>query len=218
MSIAQRIEIIRQEIPNSVRLIAVTKQVSVSVMREAYKAGIRDFGENRLQEALLKQEQLIDLEDICWHFIGHLQTNKAKKIVENFQWIHTIDNLNLLQRLDRLSANLSSPPQLCLQIKLLPDPNKYGWQISELLTLLPELESCRNSKIQGLMTILPFGLRTEESLTAFQSLSNLAQQVNQQSSLYLKELSMGMSNDYSLAVTAGTTMIRLGRILFGERG
>lgn len=216
MSIAQRIERIRQEIPNSVRLVAVSKQVPACLIREAYNTGIRDFAENRLQDALLKQEQLTDLKDIAWHFIGHLQTNKAKKTIEHFQWIHSVDNLALLQRLDRLAKDLSVAPQLFLQVKILPDPNKYGWQIAELFSHLTELEACKNVKLRGLMVILPLGLTPEQSLAAFQSTTNLLEQINQQSSLVLTELSMGMSNDYGLAVKAGATMIRLGQILFTE--
>ncbi len=216
MSIAQRIERIRQEIPSSVRLVAVSKQVPASLIREAYNTGIRDFAENRLQEALLKQEQLTDLKDISWHFIGHLQTNKAKKTIEHFQWIDSVDNLALLQRLDRLAEDLPIAPQLFLQVKILPDPNKYGWQISELFSHLTELEACKNIKLRGLMVILPLGLTPEQSLAAFQSATNLLEQINQQSSLALTELSMGMSNDYGLAVKAGATMIRLGQILFTE--
>lgn len=217
MSIAQRIESIRQEIPPSVRLIAISKQVSGARMREAYAAGIRDFGENRLQEALTKQEELQDLPDICWHFIGHLQTNKAKKILEHFQWIHSVDNLALLQRLDRLATDCPVSPQICLQVKMLPDPNKYGWQVSELLSHLAELESCQNLAIKGLMTILPLGLTSTEILETFQATAKLARQIEQQSSLKLTELSMGMSDDYSCAIAAGATMIRLGRTIFGER-
>jgi pyridoxal phosphate enzyme (YggS family) len=216
MSIAQRIEKIRQEIPSNVRLVAVSKQVPVSLIREAYHTGIRDFAENRLQDALLKQEQLTDLKDISWHFIGHLQANKAKKTIENFQWIHSVDNLALLQRLDRLAEDLPVAPQLFLQVKILPDPNKYGWQIPELFCHLRELEAFKNVQLRGLMTILPLGLTSEQSLAAFQSTTNLLEQINQQSSLALTELSMGMSNDYGLAVKAGATMIRLGRILFTD--
>ena len=217
--IARRINQIRQQIPANVRLIAVTKQVSVEAMREAYAAGIRDFGENRIQEALPKQEQLQDLPDICWHFIGHLQINKAKKAIEHFEWIHSVDSLKLAQRLDRLAAKLPKQPQVCLQVKVLPDPNKYGWDISELLAALPELDRCNHLKIRGLMTILPLGLSESEMLAAFEATRSLAEKIKQQnwSNLSLEELSMGMSADYLLAVKAGTTMIRLGRIIFGER-
>jgi PLP dependent protein len=217
MTIAQRIHQIRQEIPSHVRLIAVTKQVSAEVMREAYEAGIRDFGENRLQEALPKQEQLQDLSDICWHFIGHVQANKAKKVLENFQWIHSVDDLKIAQRLDRLAADLSYSPQVCLQVKMLPDPDKYGWEVAQVLSALPELEKCQSLKIQGLMTILPLGLTQTEMLTAFEETYKLAQTIKQDSHLLMKELSMGMSDDYLLAIKAGATMIRLGRTIFGER-
>jgi hypothetical protein len=217
MTIAQRINQIRQQITPHVRLIAVTKQVSVDAMREAYAAGIRDFGESRLQEALPKQEQLQDLSDVCWHFIGHVQANKAKKVLEHFQWIHSVDDLNIAQRLNRLAAGLTYPPQVCLQVKVLPDPNKYGWEIAELLAALPELEQCQTLKIQGLMTILPLELSQEQILKAFQATRELAQTIKQRSHLPMEQLSMGMSDDYLLALKAGATMIRLGQIIFGER-
>ncbi len=217
--IAQRINRIREQIPEQVRLIAVTKQVSPEAIREAYEAGVRDFGENRLQEALFKQEQLQDLPDICWHFIGHLQANKAKKVLESFPWIHSVDSLKLAQRLDRLAGELSRRPQVCLQVKVLPDPNKYGWQVPELLTDLPELDKCQNLNIQGLMTILPLGLSDSQALDAFNATRELAEKIAQQnwSNLQMHQLSMGMSADYLLAVRAGATMIRLGTIIFGAR-
>jgi pyridoxal phosphate enzyme (YggS family) len=217
--IAQRIDQVRQQIPPSVRLIAVTKQVSVEAMREAYAAGIRDFGENRLQEAIVKQQQLQDLPDICWHFIGHLQTNKAKKVLEHFQWIHSVDSLKLACRLEQLANELSLTPQIFLQVKVLPDPNKYGWQISELWADLPRLQQFQSLKIQGLMTILPEGLTEAQALAAFKKTYELAQNINQQTDarFLIQQLSMGMSGDYLLAVQAGATTIRLGQILFGAR-
>ncbi len=217
--IAQRINQIRQQLPSNVRLIAVTKQVSVEAIREAYAAGSRDFGENRLQEALPKQEQLQDLPDICWHFIGHLQSNKAKKALEHFQWIHSVDNLKLAQRLNRLAAELSCQPQVCLQVKVLPDPNKYGWTVSELLEDLPQLDRYEHLKIKGLMTILPLGLSASQALAAFKTTCTLAKKIERQnwSNLQMQQLSMGMSADYLLAVKAGATMVRLGRMIFGAR-
>jgi len=217
--VAQRIDRIREQIPEHVRLIAVTKQVTPEAIREAYAAGVRDFAENRLQEALLKQEQLQDLPDICWHFIGHLQANKAKKVLESFQWIHSVDSLKLAQRLDRLAEELSRRPQVCLQVKVLPDPNKYGWQVPELLADLPELDKCHNLSIQGLMTILPLGLSDSQALDAFNATRELAEKIAQQNwtNLQMHQLSMGMSADYLLAVKAGATMIRLGTIIFGAR-
>ncbi|MFE1746353.1 YggS family pyridoxal phosphate-dependent enzyme [Coleofasciculus sp. H7-2] len=218
-AIAQRLFQIRQQLPESVRLIAVTKQVSPEAMREAYAAGVRDFGESRISEAELKQAQLQDLPDITWHLIGHLQSNKARKALEQFQWIHSIDSLKLAQRLNQLALELSRPPFICLQVKLLPDPNKYGWTVPELLADLPALNECYNLQIQGLMTIPPFDLNASEILSVFDSTRKLADEIRQQnwSNIQMQQLSMGMSDDYPLAVQAGATMVRLGRILFGER-
>lgn len=215
----RNLNFIRQQLPAHVRLIAVTKQVSVEAMRQAYEAGIRDFGESRLQEALPKQTQLQDLTDICWHFIGHLQSNKAKKVLEHFQWIHTCDSLKLAERLNRLAAELSCSPNVCLQVKVLPDPSKYGWSVSELWADLPTLDSYSHLKIKGLMTILPLGLSESEALAAMSATHRLAKNIAAKpwSHLEIQELSMGMSDDYQLAVEAGATMVRLGRILFGER-
>jgi hypothetical protein len=218
MSIASKIDALRQTLPSNVRLIAVSKQVSVTAMREAYGAGLRDFAESRLQEAIAKQEELADLPDICWHFIGHLQTNKAHKVLDRFDWIHTVDSLKLAQRLDQLL--LASPqrsPKLCLQVKPLPDPNKYGWEFPDLLTDFPDLLALSHLQIVGLMTILPLGLTDTEITQAFQSVRLFAQNLQQRSPWQLSELSMGMSGDYASAIAQGATLIRLGRILFGER-
>jgi len=218
-SIAERIMQIRATLPASVRLIAVTKQVPVEAMREAYAAGIRDFGESRIQEAEQKQSQLKDLSDVVWHMIGHLQANKAQKALQLFQWIHSVDELKLAQRLDRLAANLGQKPNICLQVKLLPDPNKYGWTVETLLNDLPNLDKCIHLNIRGLMTIAPLGLNSTELLSLFQETRNLAIRIQVQNypHLSIQELSMGMSADYAIAVKAGATMIRLGRVLFGER-
>jgi pyridoxal phosphate enzyme (YggS family) len=218
-SIAERIATIRQQLPTDVRLIAVTKQVPVDAMREAYLAGVRDFGESRIQEAEAKRAQLSDLPDLNWHLIGHLQSNKVKKALEQFQWIHSCDNLKLTQRLNRLATELSWKPQVCLQVKIVPDPDKYGWSIPELLADLAELDQCEALQIRGLMTILPFGLSPEESLKVFERTRELALKIGQQtwSNIQMQELSMGMSDDYPLAVQAGATMVRVGRIIFGER-
>jgi pyridoxal phosphate enzyme (YggS family) len=216
----QNLDSIRSQIPPHVRLIAVTKTMAAEVIREAYELGLRDFGENRLQEALEKQEQLQDLTDVTWHFIGHIQSNKAKKVVENFPWIHTCDSLKLARRLNRLATEAQiPPPKVCLQVKVLEDPNKYGWDIPQLWQDLPALDTCDALNIQGLMTILPLGLSDSEALVGFSTLKKLAQDIAQHpwSNLQMHELSMGMSADYPLAIQAGATMIRLGRILFGER-
>lgn len=218
-SISQKIVSIGREIPQSVKLIAITKQVDTSAMREAYFTGVRDFGENRLQEALSKQQELEDLADIDWHFIGHIQKNKAKKVVENFTWIHSLDSLALARRINRLAGELNLVPKAFLQVKVLPDPNKYGWEVEELWKDLEQLDKLEHLNIQGLMTILPWGLSSAEVLEAFQAVADLAKKIKEAdySRLSMAELSMGMSGDYKLAIRAGATQIRLGRTIFGER-
>ncbi|WP_193198295.1 YggS family pyridoxal phosphate-dependent enzyme [Nostoc sp. MG11] len=218
-SLIERIATIRSSLPPSVRLIAVSKQVSAEAIRSAYAAGIRDFGESRIQEAASKQAELHDLSDITWHFIGHLQGNKAKKALEHFPWIHSIDNLKLAQRLDQLAQQLGVSPQVCLQVKILPDPNKSGWSVPELLADLPALNQCKTLQIQGLMTIPPLGLDDAQILNVFTRNRELAKEIQEQnwSHIHIQHLSMGMSGDYQLAVQAGATMVRLGTILFGDR-
>ena len=217
--ISQIIKSIEDEIPQNVRLIAITKQVSSAAMRKAYNAGIRDFGENRLQEAIAKQKELQDLKDIRWHFIGHIQKNKVKKIIQHFTWIHSVDSLSLAQRINRLAVELNLMPKVFLQMKALPDPNKYGWSETELLQDLEAIHQCDRLNIQGLMTILPWGLSSEEVAKAFKAVASLAETIKAKNypNMSMLELSMGMSGDYQLAIEAGATQIRLGRIIFGDR-
>jgi PLP dependent protein len=214
--IRDRITQIKQSLPGHVRLIAVSKSVSADLIRQAYAVGIRDFGENRVQAAVEKKQQLADLPDLTWHLIGHLQTNKARTALETFDWIHSVDSLKLAQRLQSLAAEFPTPPKLLLQVKGLPDPNKYGWSISELLDDLPQLTRCDRLAIQGLMTILPLGLTDAEQLTTFDQVAQLAEAIRQQTHLPMTQLSMGMSDDYLLAMQAGASMVRLGRILFSK--
>ncbi len=218
-SINERIAKIRSALPPSVKLIAVSKTVPAEIIRSAYAAGIRDFAESRIQEAAAKQVELQNLSDITWHFIGNLQSNKAKKALEQFQWIHSVDNLQIAQRLNQLALQLGVSPQVCLQVKILPDPNKSGWSVPELLAELSVINQCKNLQIQGLMTIPPWGLDNAGILNVFNSTHQLAKEIQNQnwSHIKMQHLSMGMSGDYQLAVQAGTTMVRLGTILFGDR-
>jgi PLP dependent protein len=180
-----RISTITSQLPPSVRLIAVSKTVPAEIIRVAYAAGIRDFGENRIQEAAAKQ----------------------------------VDSLAIAQRLDTLAAELKVKPQICLQVKILPDPTKFGWSPTQLLADLPALKNLNNLQFQGLMTIPPVGLDDSQILDVFNNTSILAQQLKLRNfaNMPMTELSMGMSGDYHLAIDAGSTMVRLGTILFGTR-
>ncbi|AFY72392.1 pyridoxal phosphate enzyme, YggS family [Synechococcus sp. PCC 7502] len=217
-SIADRIFQIKQEIPPQVKLIAVSKYATVEAMREAYSAGIRDFGESRVQEAIAKKQQLQNLADITWHMIGTLQSNKARQALLNFDWIHAVDRLSLAQQLDRLILETNKQIKICLQVKPAHDPRKFGWSEQELIADLPALDACPNLQIMGLMTILPQGLDKSQSLNLFKKVADLKArlQLGQWQSLKnLRELSMGMSMDYDSAIASGATMIRVGSKIFG---
>ncbi|MDY6898459.1 MAG: YggS family pyridoxal phosphate-dependent enzyme [Cyanobacteriota bacterium] len=218
-SLIERIRSIQDSLPESVKLIAISKKVDSAAIREAYAAGIRDFGESRIQEAQDKIEQLQDLSGITWHFIGHLQSNKAKKALSYFQWLHSVDSLKLAQRLNVLAQELGVIPKICLQVKILPDPNKSGWTIQQILDDLDELNLCQSLQIEGLMTIPPLGLDSSEVIYVFNRTRELLAEIDERnlSNIKMKQLSMGMSQDYQLAIQSGATMIRLGTILFGER-
>ncbi|WP_330202273.1 YggS family pyridoxal phosphate-dependent enzyme [Cyanobacterium sp. Dongsha4] len=222
--LVKNLDEIRNTIPISVRLVAVTKKVDVEVMKWVYEQGIKDFGENKLQEAINKQAQLQDLKDITWHFIGHLQSNKAKKAVESFAWIHSVDSLKIAQRLDFYAQQalhekvILQQPQVCLQVKPLPDDNKYGWTIEQLWNDLPLLQELHSISVRGLMVILPLGLSPEETFSTFKSLKILQEKIRNEGyfSDKFNQLSMGMSEDYLYAIEAGSTIVRLGRIIFND--
>ena len=221
-SIAHNIETIRRDLPPAVRLMAVSKQVPVAAIREAYAAGIADFGESQIQAAEQKQQELTDLP-LCWHLIGHLQANKVRKAVQMFDWIHSVDSLKLAERIDRVAAELNVSPKICLQVKILPDPDKYGWAIPELLADLPQLATYKHIDIRGLMSIPPLGLTIAQTQAFFDRTRSLSQQiaacasVGDSGNMQMSELSMGMSGDYHQAIAAGATTIRLGSIIFGNR-
>lgn len=215
--IAQRVA--KLKLPDAIRLVAISKTFPAAAIRAAYGAGLRDFGENKVQEAIAKQAELVDLPDITWHFIGHLQSNKARKAVQHFDWIHSVDSLKLARRLDQMAAELSRSPTCCLQVKLLADPNKHGWTETELWQALPHLAELSHLKLEGIMAIPPYGLLLTETQAFFERAYALGEAManHQETSLPIRHFSMGMSQDFPLAIAAGATIIRLGTTLFGSR-
>lgn len=193
--------------PSSVRLIAVTKTVPVSKIREAVSSGISNIGENRLQEALPKREALADLP-LTWHFIGHLQTNKAKKAVETFDWIQCVDRPELAEKLNQAAAR--RVPVL-IEVKLHDEPTKSGVVESELQGFVEQFRRYDRLDLRGLMAIPPFFENPEDVRPYFRKLHGLAGEFG------LGELSMGMSHDFEVAIEEGATMVRVGSALFGER-
>lgn len=214
-----RIAAVASSLPAHVRLIGVTKYKPSSAIRAAYAAGIHDFGESKVQEAIAKQAELADLTDITWHLIGHLQSNKARKAVQHFDWIHSVDSLKIAQRLDAMAAEVGRIPHCCLQVKMVPDPAKFGFSLDELWAALPQLDQLEHLKIVGLMTIPPQGSAIADAAAIFKQAKNLVDQINDEglNRLHLSELSMGMSQDYPTAIAAGSTLVRLGTTLFGDR-
>ena len=182
-------------------------------------SGIRDFAENKVQEALAKQSELQDLTDITWHFIGHVQSNKSRKVVENFDWIHSVDSLKLAARMNRQAEAAGRQVNGCLQVKLASDPTKDGFEKADLLAALPDLDTLSSLRIRGLMVIPPYGLSDAETSSIFAAGRELAQDIKSMGwrQVQMDTLSMGMSGDFELAIAQGSTMIRLGSILFGSR-
>jgi pyridoxal phosphate enzyme (YggS family) len=214
--IADRIATITAQLPPGVKLLAVSKYASTEAIRAAYAAGVRDFGESRVQDGLKKMQELSDLHDISWHMIGSLQSNKARLAVQNFAWIHSVDRLGLAQKIDRLVAELNKNPAIFLQVKLAPDPHKSGWHEAELLADLPELAKCQNLNIVGLMTILPLGLDDDQAYQVFSNTAALAEKLRSLGWQNIQQLSMGMSGDYHMAVKAGATLVRIGSSIFAR--
>jgi len=209
--IAARIEALRRELPEGTQLLAVSKGQPATAIREAVAAGQRSFGESRLQEALAKRAELADLEPLDWHFIGRLQANKARQVLRHFATLHSLDSLELAQRLQRLAIEEDLTPALFLQVKLRPDPGKTGFEPEALRQAWPQLRRLQPLRLVGLMTIPPLGLNETELRQLFRDCAALAAE------LELKELSMGMSGDWRPAVAAGSTWVRLGSLLFGPR-
>jgi PLP dependent protein len=214
-SIGDRCNAILQTLPATVKLVAVSKYATVAAIREAYAAGIRDFGESKVQDTQKKQQELQDLKDITWHMIGHLQSNKVRAAIKCFDWIHSVDRVSIAQQMDRLVIETGKFPNICLQVKLASDPQKTGWHETELMLDLPAIKQCKNLHVLGLMTILPLGLDEDESARVFLKAAQLAKKLRNEGFSDLQHLSMGMSGDYHIAVKSGATIVRIGNLIFG---
>lgn len=193
--------------PASVRVIAVTKTVPAEHVRAAVESGISDIGENRLQEALPKREELKDLS-LRWHFIGHLQTNKARKVVENFDCVQSLDRLDLAVKLDQYAR---SRFPILIEVELGNEESKSGVSADQLSRLVKALQDCGRLDVRGLMAIPPYFENPEQSRPFFARLRVLGADYG------LPELSMGMSHDFEIAIQEGATMVRIGTALFGSR-
>ena len=202
---------LKKQLPESVNLLAVSKYTNSKNIQSLYDLGQQHFGESKVQEAQIKQFELISNQNLKWHFIGKIQSNKIIKIVKNFDYIHSVDSLKKLQKISKAAIELDKIPKIMIQIKLSDDPGKGGMNIEDLVSDFDQIKLIKGIQLIGLMTMNPKGLSSKDNLNLFKKCRSLAD------SLQLKECSMGMSQDWKEAVEAGSTWIRLGSLIFGDR-
>lgn len=215
MSIKNNIRKIKETLPHHVRLIAVSKTKPIEDILEAYHTGHRDFGENKAQDMSEKHPLLP--QDIRWHFIGHLQTNKVKYVIEPAEFIHSVDSVKLAAEINKRANNINKVQKVLLEINTSDEEAKFGLtEEKDIIEVIEFCNSCENVDLQGLMTMAPFTDDEKVIRDCFIKLRNTKESLNQKG-YNLKELSMGMTNDYEIAIEEGATMIRVGTAIFGER-
>lgn len=203
-------------VEHSVRLLAVSKTKPSEAVREAFAAGVRDFGENYLQEALGKQQDLTDLP-LSWHFIGPIQSNKTRAIAENFAWVHSVDRLKIAQRLSEQRPADLPPLNICIQVNVSGEASKSGCTPADLPELASAISALPRLRLRGLMAIPePTDARAEQD-AAFAAVRELNTSLQERLNLPLDTLSMGMSHDLESAIAQGATWVRIGTALFGAR-
>jgi len=226
--IAGNLEAIRERIaaaaaaagraPSSVRLLAVSKMFSADHVRAAYAAGQRDFGENKVQEALQKIEATAELP-IRWHLIGHLQSNKAKKAGPAFAAIHSVDSVDLVRRIDAAAGEQNAAPELYVQVDLAGETTKFGASEEDVPAIARAAAGCRAAVLKGLMLLPPWFDDPEQARPYFRRLRLLRDRLIEEGidSARVGELSMGMSHDFEVAIQEGATLVRVGTAIFGKR-
>ncbi|MDA1190288.1 MAG: YggS family pyridoxal phosphate-dependent enzyme [Candidatus Poribacteria bacterium] len=203
--------------PDEITLIAVSKTMPVNLIAEALDAGVTDLGENRVQEG---EEKIPALPNrATWHLIGHLQSNKAKRAVELFEWIQSVDSLKLLQRLDRIATELGKRPRLLLQVNATGNPNQSGVSPTDVTSFIAAASEYTSVSVEGLMAIAPFTTDDSQLRRAFASVRELADRHHSTDigSTQLRHLSMGMTGDFEISIEEGATMVRIGSAIFGAR-
>lgn len=203
--------------PEDVTLIAVSKTKPVSMLQEIYDLGIRQFGENKVQELTDKYEKLP--KDISWHMIGHLQRNKVKYLIGKTTLIHSVDSLRLAEAIEAEAAKKNCLVDVLIEVNVAGEESKFGISPEELLPLVEQIARFRHIKIKGLMTIAPFVENPEENRIHFANLRKLSVDIAAKNidNVSMRILSMGMTNDYEVAIEEGATMVRVGTGIFGER-
>lgn len=200
-----------------IKLIAVTKTRTVDEMKNAQDLGLVDFGENKVQEIQNKYSKFNN--EIKWHLIGHLQRNKVKYIIDKVELIHSVDSLRLAKTINDEAEKCNIIVKILIQVNVANEETKFGLSTQEVIPLLKEISSFKNIQVEGLMTMAPYTLDPEESRKHFQRLKKLSVDINIQKmdNIFMNELSMGMTNDYAVAIEEGSTMVRVGTGIFGSR-
>ena len=226
--IASNIAIVRERIaaaaraagraPDEVRLLAVSKTFSADHVRAAYATGQRDFGENKVQEGLQKRDETAELE-IRWHLIGHLQSNKVKKAAPVFAAIHAIDSVDLLRRVDQAAGEQGAAPEIYIQVDLAGEATKFGAPEADVPGIARAAVGCRAARLKGLMLLPPWFDDPEQARPYFRRLRDLRDRlvVDGIDRSHLRDLSMGMSHDFEVAIQEGATLVRVGTAIFGKR-
>lgn len=203
--------------PEEVQLIAVSKTKPVEMLQEVYDTGIRDFGENYVQELVDKIEVLP--QDINWHMIGHLQRNKVKYIVGKVKLIHSVDSFRLAEEISKEAGRKNVQADILVEVNVALEENKFGFTLENAIEEIEKIAKLSNIRIKGLMTSAPFVANPEENRKYFRQLKQLSVDINAKNidNVYMDILSMGMTNDYIVAVEEGATMVRVGTAIFGAR-
>jgi len=227
--IADRVAAVRERVARAaaragrraedVTLVAVGKTFPAEAVREAFAAGVRDFGENRVQEAEAKAPSLLDLRSagLRWHLVGHLQKNKSKKAVALFDVIQSLDEVELAHHLEHYGAEQGKTVSALVQVDLAGEATKFGLEEKLVLPALENLRGFKSLRVQGLMVLPPFGDAPESGRPYFRRLRELRDRAAREGLLRGSELSMGMSHDFEVAIEEGATLVRVGTAIFGER-
>ena len=202
--------------PSEVEVIAVTKTHGAEVVKEAWDAGLRIVGENKVQEAAWKKPASVT--GPMWHLIGHLQSNKVRKALELFDFFHSVDSAALADRMNAIAEDMGASPHILLEVNVSGEKSKSGMKPEEVEGVLAHIaEACPRITVEGLMTMAPFSENPEDARPYFRKLKELRDRLEKELGIGLPRLSMGMSGDYEVAVEEGATWVRLGTVLFGER-
>lgn len=220
MSIAENLKLIKDSLPDNVKLVAVSKTKPIETIMEAYRAGQLVFGENKVQELVQKYESLP--KDIEWHYIGHLQTNKVKYLAPFVSLIHAVDSIKLLNAINKEAQKSKRVIDCLLQFYIAKEETKFGLSLEEAHQILasPDFVALEHVRIAGVMGMATFTDDVEQIRNEFKTLKNIFTQLKEQyftESEYFREISMGMSDDYLIAVEQGSTMVRIGSTIFGAR-